>query len=139
MRNSLHLDENVIRIVAFETVLVVLIAILFKSDLLLYLLAFDFFLRGVVKSNSLLSIIAKFFLFVIPATNKPVFAPPKRFAARIGLVFSILAAVGYSLDYDSVALTVSSILVLCALLESVWSICLGCYIYNWIIVPFTKA
>jgi hypothetical protein len=43
------------------------------------------------------------------------------------------------LDYDSVALTVSSILVLCALLESVWSICLGCYIYNWIIVPFTKA
>ncbi len=139
MRNTLHLNENVIRIVAFETVLVVLIAILFKSDFLLYLLAFDFFLRGVVKTNSPLSSIAKILLLLKPTTNKPVFAPPKRFAARIGLVFSLFSAIGYSLDYDSVALTVSSILVLCALLESVWSICLGCYIYNWIIVPFTKA
>jgi hypothetical protein len=30
------------------------------------------------------------------------------------------------------------ILILCATLEAVFNICLGCYIYNWIIAPLSN-
>lgn len=36
------------------------------------------------------------------------------------------------------ALVVGGILVFCAVLESVFKVCLGCYAYNWMVIPITN-
>lgn len=67
-----------------------------------------------------------------------IFAPPKRFAAVLGLLFSVLIALFLFLDFTTGAYFVGGVLILCASLEAFLNICLGCYVYNWIIAPFLK-
>jgi hypothetical protein len=54
----------------------------------------------------------------------------------LGFIFSILIVVLFFLEFYYTAKIVGSFLILFAILESVFNICVGCYIYNWIIAPF---
>ena len=132
MKTSSQLDENVIRLVAIQTIIIVLTSVTFRADWLLYLLSIDFMLRGVFKIPSLLSVLAKGILYIKPLAVKPVFAPPKWFAARIGLFFSLIAAIGFTFHFNYFALTVCIILAFCAFLEAAFRVCLGCYLHHWI-------
>jgi hypothetical protein len=65
----------------------------------------------------------------------PIFSAPKRFAAALGLVFSLTITVLIFIQLTSLAYIIGGILVVCALLELVFKICLGCYVYNWVVLP----
>ena len=65
--------------------------------------------------------------------------PPKRFAQGMGLTFSGGALVAWSLGAQPVSYVLISGLVVAALLESVFALCLGCLVFNrlmrWGIIP----
>jgi hypothetical protein len=63
----------------------------------------------------------------LPWQPRLVAGPPKRFAQLIGLVFSLAAALlFYAFALDAAAYAVLGALVVAAVLESVFGICLGC-------------
>jgi hypothetical protein len=63
----------------------------------------------------------------LPWAPRPVAGPPKRFAQLIGLTFSLAAALlFYAFALDTAAYVVLGALVLAAVLESAFGICLGC-------------
>jgi hypothetical protein len=62
---------------------------------------------------------------------RPVPGPPKRFAQAIGASLSVLAAVlGVGFGLDGLALVLVAMILIAATLESVFGICLGCWIFG---------
>lgn len=133
-----HVNEKIVRIIAGQVVLLTILLLFTSWKILALFLVADFALRVFTKTPSLLAFNAKLISKTFNLKPKPIFAAPKRFAASLGLLFSILIALLLYLDYTSIAYIVGSILIICAALEAFLNVCLGCYIYNWVIVPFDK-
>jgi hypothetical protein len=70
---------------------------------------------------------------VAPRLGSPrlVPGPPKRFAQLIGATFSVLAAIlGVGFGLDTAALALVAAVLVAATLESVFAICVGCWIFG---------
>ncbi len=96
-----------------------------------FLLVLDFALRSFdLGKYSPFALISDWLVKTLKLPIKSVYLPPKRFAARIGLLFSItilsLQIVGIS------TLIVSCVLSFFAALESFLSVCAGCYVYSFL-------
>ena len=58
--------------------------------------------------------------------------PPKRFAQGVGAAFTLTASVLMVADVTTLARIVIALLVIAALLEAVFAICLGCIVFGWL-------
>jgi hypothetical protein len=56
-------------------------------------------------------------------------AGPKRFAALIGVIFSLSIAIALGLRHPRVALALAAVLILAASLEAFFGYCVGCKVY----------
>ncbi len=101
------------------------------SAIIMGVLALDFIIRGFVKPKySPLATLARGIVSGLNLPKKMVDSAPKVFAARIGVIFSVLAAVLYAGNLLYAGSIVLVILLLCAALESFFSFCLGCWMYS---------
>lgn len=133
--SSVQLNEPVIRIVAFE---VAVLATVFAFTQVLFiplLLLFDFYLRGwyMQRFSPLRWVAIKINFYFFHNKQKPVFAPPKIFAARIGAIlnFGIIVTYIMGVGGNYCALGLTLIMICFALLESLAGFCAGCYLYNY--------
>lgn len=133
-----QLNENIVRIVALLVVITTLFTLAYSWVFLAVMLAVDFALRSFTRVTSPLAYIVKSVSRYLNIKPKPIFAPPKKFAAALGFIFSILIALFLYLNLLIPAYITGLVLIVCATLESAFNICLGCYVYNWIIVPFNR-
>ncbi|MGS0748415.1 DUF4395 domain-containing protein [Halpernia sp. GG3] len=126
MKNA---SQNKIRIIAFLVFILTLIFMFSNFILIPIFLTVDFALRGFNASKfSILSVISSKIVKFLPYAEKPVFFPPKQFAAKIGLVFSISLIIFYFLNLNSIIIT--SILAFFAAMEAFFNICMGCIVFN---------
>jgi hypothetical protein len=135
MENSLQLNEKVVRVNAFVTILIASVSLILKNEWLILFLAFDFFIRGYTKWPSPVSFVSKFIVKLLNLTPISIYAPPKKFAAKVGFVFSIVIFLFTLVQWEVMSILVSIILIACAFLEAFLKICVGCYVYDWFIVP----
>ena len=133
-----YVNENVVRLIAAQVILLTLILLLTGWIWPAFFLTVDFALRAFTHIPSPLAVIAKGLAGAFGLTPKPIFAPPKRFAARLGFVFSLGITVCLYYHYLVAAYVTGGILIVCAALEAVFNICIGCYVYNWIVVPIVN-
>jgi len=134
-----RVNENAVRASAFICILVTLAGIYFKSYIVIGLLAIDFELRAFSDGkSSIIKNLAKEVVRLIGIKNKPVDAAPKRFAAGVGLVVTLIIASLQLLQLYFAAELVAGVLILCALLEGAFGFCLGCHIYTLFIFPLTQ-
>jgi len=130
-----YIDENVAALTAYQVVLITVFGIYFRQQWLLFFLAFDFFVRAAGLFTSPLAFVAKKITAFLFFENKPVFAAPKRFAAFLGFLMSVII----TFFYDSqTGVLLGFVLVILAAIESVFKICIGCCIYNYLVVPIRK-
>ncbi len=124
-------NESKIRLIALFVFIASITYIFTNFIAIPVLLVIDFALRSFdLGKYSPFAIFSDSLVKTLKLPIKPVYLPPKRFAARIGLLFSItilsLQLVGIS------TLIVSSVLAFFAALESFLSICAGCYVYSFL-------
>lgn len=122
-------NEVTARVTAGGVVLITAVALALQLRWLAILLGVGFLLR--VISGPRLSPLALLSSRVIvprlPWGPKLVAGPPKRFAQSIGLVFSLTAALlFFAFGSSTAGYAVLGALLLAALLESVFGLCLGC-------------
>ena len=129
---SLCVDESAVSIVAYQVILITVFGIHFQLQWLLIFLAFDFFIRATGWFISPFYFLAKKMTAFLYFEKKPVFAAPKRFAAMLGFLMSVLVAFFYA---SPTGIFLGIALMLVAALESVFNICIGCYIYNFLVLP----
>ncbi len=136
METKLQLNENVIRLNALITILIASIVLIFKNEWLALFLSIDFFLRGFTELPSPMSFFSKSIVKLLQLAPISVYAPPKKFAAKVGFVFAFLIFIFTFFDWVILSLLVSIVLIICAFLECFLKICVGCYVYDWVVVPF---
>jgi len=93
-------------------------------------LVFDFFMRAIRQSNfSPFQIVGTFVLKGWGIAPKLCDESPKRFALYMGLVTSLFIVIFYVAGFTTVATVLAVILLICALLETLFDFCIGCKIY----------
>jgi hypothetical protein len=131
-------DNNTVRFVAgfvfVITGVALLVAILVStqtSAIITGFLTLDFFIRAFTKPKySPLATLARGITSLLKLPKKMVDNAPKVFAARIGVIFSVVSTVLYAGDHLYGGSIVLVILLICAGLESFFSFCLGCWMYS---------
>ena len=127
-------NEKAARVVAGLVVVTALTALVLQAGWLLWLLALGFLLR--VLSGPRFSPFGLLATKVVaPRLGRPklVAGPPKRFAQGLGLAFSLAAAICVALGATTVGWVLVGLLVVAAVLESVFAFCLGCVIFGYLI------
>lgn len=133
---STTLNETVVRLVGgFVSLFAIAILVTQSYWISLYLI-FDFFFRAFTNIKPPLALLSIFIAEKLNLKPKPIYAPPKKFAAGVGFAFSIAITALLFLNFTTAALLVTSILLVCAVLESIFAICVGCYVYDWVVAPF---
>lgn len=129
--DGVQVNENKIRLIAGFVLLTALLYLLTGWGWLLVLLVIDFGLRVFkLPKFSPLGKAADFVVGQLRLPFKGTDQAPKRFAAGIGLIFSITILLLHGLGINTFLLT--STLIVFALLESFAGFCAGCYVYTFL-------
>ena len=133
------INENLTRLNAFFTILLVAAGFVFNSVLFPLFLLGDFFIRAFTKSKfSPVSYLSQSVASLLHLSKKPIDKAPKIFAARLGFIMTLVIAVLFILQLYTVSLVVASVLTVFAFLEFAFGICVGCYIYTYFVLPLYK-
>lgn len=133
--SKFYIDENIARLIAAQVIAITVFALIFQWEFILLLLTIDFAVRAFTYYPSPLAFLAKIITRLLSLKPKLVLAAPKKFAAGVGFVFVLTIFILVYFNYLFAAYIVGGILIIFAFLESVFKICMGCYVYNWIVAP----
>ncbi len=125
-----RVDSNMVRAISFQVALFTVILLVTQESIFALILLFDFFMRTLRQSHlSPFHIIGKFVLDGWGVAPKLCDESPKRFALYMGLVTSLFLVVFYIAGFTTFATAITVILLICALLETLFDFCIGCKIY----------
>jgi len=125
-----RVDSNMVRAISFQVALFTVILLVTQESIFALILLFDFFMRTLRQSHlSPFHIIGKFVLDGWGVAPKLCDESPKRFALYMGLVTSLFLVVFYIAGFTTFATAITIILLICALLETLFDFCIGCKIY----------
>jgi hypothetical protein len=126
------INENKARVTAALVFILTLIYLFASFWIIPAFLTIDFFVRGFnFASYSLLGLISDKLVVLFSIKQKPTDRAPKRFAAKIGFLFSAAILVFIALDLKNIALILAIVLATFALLESAFGFCAGCHVYSF--------
>ena len=133
-----RVNENVVRLVAFFALVFGLATIATGWVALPLYLSVDFFFRAFTNIKPPFALAGQQLARSLKLEVKPIYAPPKKFAAGVGFVFSVTISALLLAGLVDTARAVAGVLVLFATLESAFAICAGCYVYSWIVAPLIE-
>ncbi len=131
-------DENAARICAGVVVLLAAISLWPPANALMVVVAADFIIRGFGNRRySPLRWVAKTLAGALRLETKPIYAPPKLFAAQVGAVLSTvvagLHAAGLLVGGAHVAAyAVTGLLLAAASLEAARGFCVACWLHPFV-------
>lgn len=131
--DGVRIDEHVVRLIAAQVIILAALAAWFRLPLLTAVLVADFCLRAFsFQVYSPLRFTAAGIASFVKWLPKPTNAAPKRFAAQLGWIVTGGLLFSQLLELDTIALAITGLLIVFALLESVFAICVGCIIYQYL-------
>ena len=125
-----RVDSNMVRIISFQVALFTMILLLTQESIFALILLFDFTIRAFRQPKySPFAIVAEFVLKGWGVAPKLCDESPKRFALYLGLIASLFLVCFYLAGFTTLATSIAVILLICALLETLFDFCIGCKIY----------
>jgi hypothetical protein len=125
-----RVDAHMVRVISFQVALVTALYLFAGETFFAFLLLFDFIVRVVRRSDfSPFHVSAKYLLGVWGVQPKLCDESPKRFALYLGSVTAFFLLLSHIVGLYTFAMLVAVILLLCALLETVFDFCIGCKLY----------
>lgn len=130
IKNKKMPTENKIRITALLVFILTLLFIFTNSVFIPLFLLIDFSLRGFGFGKwSLLGLLAERLVKIFRLQEKPIYFPPKQFAAQVGFIFSATLLVLNISNLNTHP--ISFILLICAGLEAFFNFCVGCWVFSY--------
>lgn len=124
-------DEPSTRIGAALTLLVAAVGVVTGQSWILLLLAADFGLRSQGRVTfSPIAQLSRGLRVALGIAPRSVNAGPKRFAALIGVFFSMAISLALFTSHPLAAGAVAAVLVSCAALEAFFGFCVGCKVHG---------
>jgi hypothetical protein len=126
-------SESKIRITAFFALVLIVAYLITGFGVYPIILLADFGLRAFgAAAYSPLAFLAGKIATALRLPVKPVYMPPKRFAARIGFVFCVGITILHYIDMEISATLLGFVIGGFAALESLAGFCAGCYVYGFL-------
>ncbi|RLD36486.1 MAG: hypothetical protein DRI74_09000, partial [Bacteroidetes bacterium] len=75
---------------------------------------------------------------ILNLKKKPIGLAQKIFASRLGFFCAFSSTVLVLLDYNIASMSITGLLMTLSILDSVFSFCIGCVVYNYLVYPFYK-
>ncbi len=133
------IDGNLNRVTVFLISLLLSIYLYSGLPYLLIFVTLDYAIRAFDKAQfSPIKRLARGIAKLISLRPKLTDQAPKQFATRVGFLFSGLASIFYVISLQSTSFIIAGVLLTFTILDSVFNICVGCIIYNYIVFPFYK-
>jgi len=133
------INEQVTRINALLTVLLVVAGFVFQSVLFFVFLLADFYIRAFTQLKySPISFVSAKLVNALNLDKKPIAKAQKIFAARLGFVMTLAISILLYYNLVTAAIVIGGILVFFATLEFALAICVGCIIYTYLVLPLYK-
>jgi len=133
------MDENKARLTAASIFVLSVTFILTSFWLVPVFFVIDFSARAFkLGKYSLLNLLSGRLIKVFSIKPKMTDQAPKRFAAIIGLLFSVAITICFACKYTMAALLLAIVLGIFALLESAFGFCASCYVYHFYNKAFKK-
>lgn len=128
---NIKVNETAVRIQAAFISVLGLVFILHAHYIWLFILLYDFSIRIAGHQNfSPLAIASRLIVKILSLKPHMVDAGAKKFAAKVGLIFVIIAIALFFLGMTQLSFYVVGILIICALLEAIIGYCVGCKFYQ---------
>jgi len=125
-----RVDSNMVRAISFQVALFTVIFLVTQESIFALILLFDYIMRTLrLQKLSPFHIVSNFVLTGWGIAPKLCDESPKRFALYMGLVTSLFLVVFYIAGFTAFATAIAIILLICALLETLFDFCIGCKIY----------
>ncbi len=129
--------EHLPRVTAFLNIALIGIYLYYPTPFLLAFLTIDFLVRGYNKPKySLLNYTARNLSRLLHLKSKPIDKAPKIFAARLGGVMFLSALIINLLGGIEITYVITIMVATLSTLECVFNFCVGCYLYNYLVLPF---
>jgi len=128
-----RINEQVSRLNAFVTLILVTLFIVFKFWPGLLFLVIDFLIRGFIDGK--FSPISQFNIWLAKQLNlsdKLINAGPKIFAAQVGLLLTTISLVAFAFNCGVICLVIAGMLGFFSFLESAFGYCVACKLYPFI-------
>lgn len=127
-----RINEKVVRIIAFMVALTAICCLVFSNYWAFVFLLVDFAARAFGSGNlSLLKLVAMQIAKTLSLKPQMKDLAPKKFAATLGFGFSLLITAMFLFNVPLAAMAATSIMMVFALLESLFAVCVGCYVYSF--------
>jgi hypothetical protein len=129
-----RVNENLSRFNASFTVVMSVLFLFTNSPVFLLVLVVDFILRNILEGRlNPVTHFNNYLITIIHIPNHPINAGPKIFAARVGLLLSVLATLFLFSGNLMAAFIVIGILAVFSFLESVFNFCVACKLYPYLL------
>lgn len=133
------INEQITRLNAIIGILLIVAAFAFQLPVILFFLVADYFVRAFTKAKfSPISYLSHWLTNTLNLGEKAIDKAPKIFAARLAFLLILTITILSVSGLHSAALLIAGIYVFFATLEFALTICVGCIIYTYLIVPFNK-
>jgi len=134
-----RVDENRVRVTAFGVVILMGLFFLTGNAVFPAILVLDFYLRAFTKlPYSPLSFLAHQLVKLTGIRPLLIDKAPKVFAARVGLLLSVLITGASLLGLSLLPAVLGATLVLFAFLECGLNFCAGCWVYTYVVFPLVR-
>lgn len=126
-----RVNEHVVRLIAFTVAIIAIGCIALSNYWAFLFLVVDFAQRAFTSGKfSLLKFFALKIVDALQLEPKMTGLAPKKFAATLGFVFCLMITATFLLQFLTAALVLTIIMIVFALLESLFGVCVGCYVYT---------
>ncbi len=125
-------DKNIVRVNAMIIFSFLLLFVVTFNPAILIMIGIDFVIRVFpgLKYSPICFVIKKV-LRLSGIKPHRINAGPKRFAAKIGLGFTVITGVGYALGLHTTVLIISLIFMIAVGMEAFFNYCLACELYPY--------
>ena len=132
----LYIDDNMTRPTASITFVFTLIALIIPNmSWLMYAIFLDFTLRYIHPLYSPHTHFHRIIIYkLLHQDKKPSFSPPKRFAVLIGVIMTFLMSILAFFNIVILFQFIGIFMLIASGLQGFYNYCLGCTVYNWLIV-----
>ena len=131
--NNQKINERVARINGVLSAVVLGVFLVSQNVIPVIFLAIDFYLRSTKYAKySPVRYIACQIAKLLQLRKVEINAGPKQFAAKIGIVFALAISIAFLLQASILAYSLSGLLILFALLEGVFGLCIACELYPYV-------
>ena len=133
--SPLRINNHVVRVVGFMMASMIAAYAVTNSVYFVAIISIDYFIRAFTPAKySPFSWVAHQLVQSLNLTEVKIDKAPKIFAARVGFLFALTSTLLFFVNPLS-SLIVALVLMVFALLESVFDVCVGCLVYNYIVFP----